>query len=332
MTLAEVHVKQIIFALTAVLSMIFGLSACTRSDSAAPSTLASPPCSIALASQAGEESTSDIARLQQEARSTANPRQVLEKLGWTLVDRSRLTNDPGYYKLAEQTAICLEAKYPGSPEGLLLRGHALHSQHRFHEAEKVAQQLIKVRQAPFDYGLLGDVLMEQGRLRDAVGAYQKMLDLKPNLQSYSRAAHIRWLKGDLPGARQLIQMAASAGSPQEAEPTAWAYTRMALYELQAGSRATARAAVDAALVLEPDYAPALLSRGRLLLADGNTWQPDDCGTLPRFDGLRPVCNVCPRARCGIERCQPPPQKLSSCCRAPIRQRRYRRPGAARQES
>src|SRR5262249_20118468 len=130
--------------------------------------------------------------------------------------------------------------------------------------------LIKVRQAPFDYGLLGDVLMEQGRVRDAVAAYQKMLDLKPNLQSYSRAAHIRWLKGDLSGARQLIQMAASAGSPQEAEPPASAYPRMALYELQSGSRATARAAVDAALVLEPDYAPALLARGRLMLADGKT--------------------------------------------------------------
>src|SRR5438034_5812373 len=81
-----------------------------------------------------------------------------------------------------RSKLRLEAKYPGSSEGLLLRGHALHSQHRFHEAEQVAQQLIKVRQAPFDYGLLGDVLMEQGRLRDAVGAYQKMLDLKPNLR------------------------------------------------------------------------------------------------------------------------------------------------------
>jgi len=269
-TLAEVHVKQIIFALTAVLSMLIGLSACTRGDSAAPSTVTSASCSIALASQAGQQSTTDIARLQQEARSAANPQHVLEKLGWTLVDKARATNDPGYYKLAEQTALCLETKYPGGPEGLLLRGHALHNQHRFHEAEEVAEKLIKVRQAPFDYGLLGDVLMEQGRLRDAVAAYQKMLDLKPNLQSYSRAAHIRWLKGDLSGARQLIQMAASAGSPQEAEPTAWAYTRMALYELQSGSRAKARAAVDAALVLEPDYAPALLARGRLMLADGKT--------------------------------------------------------------
>src|SRR5262245_15090410 len=223
------------FVLPAVLSIFFGLSGCTRSDSAAPSTVTSPSCSIALASQARRQSTSAIARLQQEARSAADPRHVLEKLGWTLVDRSRLTNDPGYYKLAEQTGLCLEAKYPGSPEGLLLRGHALHSEHHFHEAEEVAQQLIKVREAPFDYGLLGDVLMEQGRLHDAVAAYQKMLDLKPNLQSYSRAAHIRWLKGDLRGARQLIQMAASAGSSEEAEPTAWAYTRMALYELQANS-------------------------------------------------------------------------------------------------
>jgi tetratricopeptide (TPR) repeat protein len=276
--------KQVIFAF-AIIPSVFGLLACSRGNSAAATTM-SPACSIALASQAGRHSSSGITRLQQEARSTANPRHVLEQLGWTLVDASRHTNDPGYYKLAEQTALCLEAKYPGSPEGLLLRGHVLHSQHRFREAEEVAQKLIKVRKAPFDYGLLGDVLMEQGRLRDAVAAYQNMLDLKPNLQSYSRAAHIRWLKGDLAGARVLIQMAASAGSSQEAEPTAWAYTRMALYELQAGSRATARAATHAALALEPDYAPALLSRGRLLLDDGNTVEAIE--SLQRAAKLNPL--------------------------------------------
>ncbi len=69
--------------------------------------------------------------------------------------------------------------------------------HRFSEAEAIARRLVAVREFVLDYGLLGDVLMEQGRVAEAAGAYQKMIDLKPFYQSYTRAAHLRWLKGDL---------------------------------------------------------------------------------------------------------------------------------------
>jgi hypothetical protein len=51
----------------------------------------------------------------------------------------------------------LESRQSGSPEAMLLRGHALHSQHRFHEAEALAQQLVAKRGLGFDYGLLGDI-------------------------------------------------------------------------------------------------------------------------------------------------------------------------------
>ena len=78
-----------------------------------------------------------------------------------------------------------------SPEAMLLRGHALHQMHRFTEAEPIARELVKTRGLAFDFGLLGDVLMEQGKLKEAIDAYQKMMDQKPNTQAYSRAAHIR---------------------------------------------------------------------------------------------------------------------------------------------
>ena len=56
------------------------------------------------------------------------------------------------------------------------------------------------REVALDYGLLGDALMEQGRLTEAAAAYQRMVDLKPFYQSYTRAAHARWMRGDLDGA------------------------------------------------------------------------------------------------------------------------------------
>src|SRR4029077_4652122 len=108
--------------------------------------------------------------------------------------------DPGYYKLAEQCALCLESRQAHATEALLLRGHVLQNLHRFKEAEPLARELVARRGLSFDYGLLGDVLMEQGQLNEAVEAYQKMVDEKPDMQAYARIGHLRWLKGDLEGA------------------------------------------------------------------------------------------------------------------------------------
>ena len=78
-------------------------------------------------------------------------------------------------------------------------------------------------------------------VQEANDAYQKMIDLKPYYHSYTRAAHLRWIKGDLPGAVELIEMAIKAASPRDPESIAWAYSRLAAYELQAG-RSDGRAA------------------------------------------------------------------------------------------
>ncbi|MBI2466637.1 MAG: HupE/UreJ family protein, partial [Candidatus Rokubacteria bacterium] len=49
------------------------------------------------------------------------------------VVKARVSFDPGFYKLAEQSALCIEQTRPGSVEALLLRGHVLHAMHRFRE-------------------------------------------------------------------------------------------------------------------------------------------------------------------------------------------------------
>ncbi len=225
-------------------------------------------CAVALTPHQGNDPIDlEITRLQAEARDSTEASRLMERLGWTFVQKARLSYDPGYYKLAEACAACLESRHQDGPEALLLRGHVLNSLHRFKEAEAVARTLVATRGLPFDYGLLGDALMEQGALAEAIGAYQKMIDMKPGPQSYSRAAHVRWLKGDLSGAIELMRMAASAGDPRDGESAAWAYSRLANYELQAGAMKRARQACEAALMFKPDYAPALLVRGRILVAE-----------------------------------------------------------------
>jgi tetratricopeptide (TPR) repeat protein len=242
-----------------------------RSSTSAPSALISGngPCAPALVSHQGNDKVDlEIRRLQAAARSAAKRSDLMTQLGWAFITKARLSCDPGYYKLAEQCALCVQATNSENPDALLLQGHIWQSLHKFKEAEPVARKLITMRADAFDYGLLGDVLMEQGSLGEAVVAYQKMIDLRPNLQSYTRVAHMRWLKGDLEGATEVMRMAITTGIPREPEPTAWAYTRFGIYEFQAGDFVTAARSAELAVQFVTDYAPALLLRGRILLSQG----------------------------------------------------------------
>jgi tetratricopeptide (TPR) repeat protein len=253
----------------AVLGMLILLFALIASRKTTLQAEKSPPesaaCRFVLASLNGNDPIDEeIAQQQTLVRngSTAG----LERLGWMFVKKARLTFDASYYILAEQCAQCMEANGAKGPDTLLLNAHALQSLHRFHEAEAVARELVSTRERPFDYGVLGDVFVDQGKVREGAAAYQKMVDLRPDLQSYARAAHVRWLTGDLNGAIELMRLAVSGSSPNDAEAAAWAYTRLSLYQLQKGATKQALESCSAGLALQPEYAPALLAHGRILLA------------------------------------------------------------------
>src|SRR6266700_4026294 len=239
--------------------------------SAAPAAIFIDPLALVLTPLTDDGRTDrEISRLQQQIRDGRNLELWLEQLGWAFVAKARENFDPGFYKLAEQCAQCIEKRNPQSQEAMLLRGHVLHNLHRFKESETLARRLVEQRGLGFDYGLLGDALMEQGRLNDAVEAYQQMMNLKPDLHAYARAAHMRWLKGDLIGAIEAMQLAIAAASPQDAESAAWVNTRLGSYQFQAGDNNEARRTADIALTYQHDYAPALLLRGRIKLSEGKS--------------------------------------------------------------
>ncbi len=279
--------QQILLVLSVILPAAFA-GGCGRANSRPPATFTtSGPCQVALAPGPRERDVDRaIGELQERARRDTHSRDALEQLGYQFVARARTANDPGDYKLADNVAQCLEQRHPGDPSALLLRGHALHQLHRFHEAEAIARTLVGRREFVLDYGLLGDALMEQGRLTEAAVAYQKMIDLKPFYQSYTRAAHLRWLTGDLDGAIDLIRKAIDAASPRNRDSVAWAYTRLALYELQRGRLSEAAQAIDTALSFQQAYPAALLTRGRVLLALDRA--ADAVGVLDEAARLNPL--------------------------------------------
>lgn len=97
----------------------------------------------------------EIARFQKQIRTDTDNIPYLERLGWAYVAKARRSFDQGYYRLAEQSALCMNSIKPGNPEALLLRGHVLHNLHQFKESESLAKDLVNKRGWWFDYAPAG---------------------------------------------------------------------------------------------------------------------------------------------------------------------------------
>ncbi len=226
------------------------------------------PCALVLAPHiGGAREDQDIMREQEALRLEPTSPARMERLGWAYVAKARASFDDGFFKLADMAGRCLE-KSGGTPESLLLRGHALHNLHQFREAELMARELVQQRGISSDFALLGDVLMEQGRVSEAVENYQRMADLKPAPDGYARIAHARWITGDLEGALEMARRAARGASSSAPEISAWWLTRLAWFEFKAGETASAERCCANALLFQTNFAPALLLRGMIELHRG----------------------------------------------------------------
>lgn len=225
---------------------------------------------IILSGQAGDEREDfEIGRWQARARAGKATADSFEKLGWAYVAKARRTLDVGYYKLAEKAADVMDARFGESPEARLLRGHVFHQMHRFADAETLARALVAERGLAPDYALLCDALMEQGKLAAAVEACQRLVNLRPGVEAYSRIAHLRWLKGDLVGATAMMEAAERAASQRDPEGRAWLQVKLSGFALQGGDLSRALALAESAIGVVGSYPPALLARGRALLALGH---------------------------------------------------------------
>ena len=128
------------------------------------------PLQLILAPQPGQDETGldkQIAYWQAELRKPDRPPAArmafLEKLGWLFVAEGHANYDEGSYKLAEQCTLEMDKEQPGSAEAMLAartRARPVSPLQRSRGAGP--PKLVATRALPYDYGLLGDALMEQG--------------------------------------------------------------------------------------------------------------------------------------------------------------------------
>jgi tetratricopeptide (TPR) repeat protein len=226
---------------------------------------------LALASPGGTSRVDqEIAALQKAARADETKSDVWILLGRAWVRKARESTDPGFYLNADacaDAALAVSSSYAARD----LKALVLLNQHRFEEARALAARIVEER--PDDamgYGSLSDALLELGRFEEAAHAIQKMVDLKPNLPSYGRAAYIRWLQGDIANAKAFERKAIDAGSAtQDPEPRAWEIVQSAHIFWNEGDYEGAEAGYDLALSSVSEYPPALAGKGRAALSRGD---------------------------------------------------------------
>src|SRR5947208_16763080 len=74
------------------------------------------------------------------------------------------------------------------------------------------------------HAVTGDALIELGRYAEAFSEFQKAVDLRPGLSTYSRASYALELQGDVTDARRALEMAAQAAS--SLADSAWASNQL----------------------------------------------------------------------------------------------------------
>jgi tetratricopeptide (TPR) repeat protein len=190
-------------------------------------------------------------------------------LAATFLQKMRETTDFGYITRASKVLDEVLTSDPSNYDALCLRAQIQLEYHFFDKAAETARQLIAIApNDPLNWGALGDAFTEMGDYDAAADAIQKMVDLRPDLASYNRAAHFRFLHNDPAGAIDIMKHAISAGSSAP-ENVAWCLTELGDMYFKIGRIAEAKGAYEAALRAFPSSHKSWAALGRLQAATGD---------------------------------------------------------------
>jgi tetratricopeptide (TPR) repeat protein len=215
-----------------------------------------------LAQSAPSTTDGEISRASEAARS--HPSEAAwSRLGDAFMQKARETMDLSYYGRAESAYRKSLALHPGYANALVGIAWVLSGRHQFEESIEWANKALKAEPNRADaYGLLGDAATEMGDYDTAFEHYQKMLDLKPGIASYSRAAHLLFVTGGFKKATLLMSKAIGAGGAYP-ENRAWCIAQMALLDFAQGGYVPADQILTEALQETPNNYHLLAAMGRV---------------------------------------------------------------------
>lgn len=211
---------------------------------------------------------------QQAVRKNPQDAEALLKLSQVFINEARITGEHGHYYPGALLVIDQGLSVPELDDDLRFqllstKASVELSQHSFADALNTAQQAVKLN--PYNaqiYGALVDAYVELGDYSKAVEMADKMVNIRPDLRSYSRVSYLREIHGDVAGAIEAMKMAVSAGFPGQ-EATCWARLTLGeLYETY-GEPEQARLQYEMALAEREDYPFAIAKIGVLKMEAGD---------------------------------------------------------------
>ncbi len=257
-------------AIVCLIWIIMLSGACTQNSSSAS---AKPE---AVESKSENSTVTSLTNQQIEAaqkliEKNPNAANGYTSLAVAYIHLARETGDFGLNTNA-QTAVnhALELE-PENPIAQKLRISLMLTFHRFAEALDAATKLQSKspQQDTFLYGALTDANVELGNYKEAVDAVQKMVDIRPNMESYARVSYVRSLNGDPQGAIDAMRTAAKIADPMDKEPQAWCLVHLGDEYFKIGNYTEAEKDYDESLQTFPNYHFALAGKGRARAAQND---------------------------------------------------------------
>jgi tetratricopeptide (TPR) repeat protein len=214
-------------------------------------------------------SVDDLAQLEMRLQRNPGDANAFALLGQALLQQVRETGDVSLYTRAGQAFTRALDQDPKQLDAIIGQGMLALALHDFHAALRWADQAWALN--PLRAQTLGvkvDALVELGRYDEAVTTLQQMVDLRPDLASYTRVSYLRELHGEVEGAIDAMSKAAGMTMPGSEQ---WLWTMVQLGHLywNSGQIDDAEQVYRQALQLRNDYPYALAGVGRIQAARGN---------------------------------------------------------------
>lgn len=185
----------------------------------------------------------------------------LNRLAQAYMQKARET---GHFRYYESSADAVKRSLDASPDnytGLVYMALIKIAEHKFKDALQYAERAVETEPGKaYGYGVLGDAYLDLGNVEEAGVAYDKMAELRPGLDSWSRVSNLKVVRGDTQGALQAMEMAYSLGrksSRTSGENLSWTRVMKGSIYLNMGDLEGAERCFGEALEIKPDYYLAL---------------------------------------------------------------------------
>ncbi|MBH0775939.1 tetratricopeptide repeat protein [Nocardia bovistercoris] len=228
-----------------------------------------PPATPQASTSSAEPLAAEIDRSRARLDRVPNDPAGWAALGAAYVELARITGDPENYGHAQRALDrSLELRPDGNAEALLGHGLLSNALHDFTAARRYAEQALALRPNSADvYGVLVDARTQLGDIEGATAAVQRMLDLRPSVASFTRAAYDLELHGRVADARAALDMA--LGAATTADQIAFCRYHLGELAFDAGDLDGAETHYSAGLLAAPQHAALHQGMAKVVAARGD---------------------------------------------------------------